>query len=59
MAFTLFTPVVLKIDNNSNLRVRHQQQCHCGHYPQLSPCGLTLAFIAFALLIIRGAVDMP
>ena len=59
MAFTLFTPLFNKIDTATATFVSDISSNVIAAITPVVTVGLTLAFITFALLIIRGAVDMP
>ena len=59
MAFTLFTPLFNKIDTTTATFVSDISSNAIAAITPVITVGLTLGFIAFALLIIRGAVDMP
>lgn len=59
MAFTLFTPLFNKIDTTTASFVTDISSNAIAAITPAVTVGLTLAFITFALLIIRGAVDMP
>lgn len=59
MAFTLFTPLFTKIDTTTSTFVSDISSNAIAAITPVVTVGLTLAFITFALLIIRGAVDMP
>lgn len=59
MAFTLFTPLFNKIDAVTTTFVSAISSNAIAAITPVVTVGLTLSFITFALLIIRGAVDMP
>ena len=59
MAFELFTPLFSKIDATTATYVSDISSKAIAAITPVVSVGLTLAFIAYGLLIIRGAVDMP
>ncbi|MFV0455599.1 MAG: type IV secretion system protein [Pseudomonas sp.] len=59
MAFTLFAPLFQKIDTATQAFVSDISANAIATITPFVTLGLTLGFIAYAILIIRGAVDMP
>jgi type IV secretion system protein VirB6 len=59
MAFTLFEPLFVKIDTATKVFVTEISSHAIAVVTPFVTLGLTLGFIAYALAIIRGAVDMP
>lgn len=59
MAFTLFEPLFGKIDTATNTFVSQISSQAIATITPFVTLGLTLGFIAYAIAIIRGAVDMP
>lgn len=59
MAFTLFEPLFGKIDTATNTFVSQISTQAIATITPFVTLGLTLGFIAYAIAIIRGAVDMP
>lgn len=59
MAFELFTPLFQKVDQTTATFVTDISSKAIAAITPVASVGLTLGFIAYGLLIIRGAVDMP
>ena len=59
MAFTLFEPLFAKVDTATNVFVSQISTQAIATITPFVTLGLTLGFIAYAIAIIRGAVDMP
>ena len=59
MAFTLFEPLFGKIDTATSTFVSQISTQAIATITPFVTLGLTLGFIAYAIAIIRGAVDMP
>ncbi len=59
MAFTLFAPLFEKVDTATQAFVSDISANAIATITPFVTLGLTLGFIAYAILIIRGAVDMP
>ncbi len=59
MAFKLFTPLFQKIDQTTVTFVADISSRSIAAITPVASAGLTLAFIVYGLLIIRGAVEMP
>lgn len=59
MAFTLFEPLFAKVDTATNTFVTQISAQAIATITPFVTLGLTLGFIAYAIAIIRGAVDMP
>lgn len=59
MAFELFTPLFTKIDQTTATYVTDISSKAIAAITPVASVGLTVAFIAYGWLIIRGAVDMP
>jgi len=59
MAFTLFAPLFQKIDTATQAFVSDISANAIATITPFVTLGLTLGFISYAILIIRGAVDMP
>lgn len=59
MAFTLFEPLFTKVDTATNVFVSQISAQAIATITPFVTLGLTLGFLAYAVAIIRGAVDMP
>ena len=59
MAFMLFEPLFAKVDTATNVFVSQISTQAIATITPFVTLGLTLGFIAYAIAIIRGAVDMP
>jgi len=59
MAFSLFTPLFEKVDALTKTFVHDISSNAITMITPFVSIGLTLGFIAYALLIIRGAIEMP
>ena len=59
MAFSLFSPLFEKVDTATQSFVSDISANAIATITPFVTLGLTLGFIAYAILIIRGAVDMP
>lgn len=59
MAFSLFAPLFQKVDTATQAFVSDISANAIATITPFVTLGLTLGFIAYAILIIRGAVDMP
>jgi type IV secretion system protein VirB6 len=59
MAFSLFAPLFQKVDTATQSFVSDISANAIATVTPFVTLGLTLGFIAYAILIIRGAVDMP
>lgn len=59
MAFSLFSPLFQKVDTATQIFVADISSNAIATITPFVTLGLTLGFIAYAILIIRGAVDMP
>jgi len=59
VAFELFTPLFTKIDQTTATYVTDISSKAIAAITPVATVGMTVAFIAYGLLIIRGAVEMP
>lgn len=59
MSFTLFEPLFAKIDTATSTFVSQMSAQAIATITPFVTLGLTLGFIAYAIAIIRGAIDMP
>lgn len=59
MAFSLFTPLFAKLDGVTKTFVTEISANAIATITPFVTLGLTLGFLAYAILVIRGAIDMP
>lgn len=59
MGFQLFTPLFAKVDATTAIFVTDISSRMIAAITPVVTAGLTLSFIAYGILIIRGAVDLP